>query len=128
MHDVIAFLQARIGKQSGVQRWLAVVEMPLRQDPDHVVEVEVSRIGARRRDIVALPSPLPSDDRPRSGTEEILPVHFGKSRLDPRIGDSCRSSDLLRIGAPYQVELLFPIHLRPPAFHKPRTSMRGEGL
>jgi hypothetical protein len=112
-----------MGEQFGVQRRLAVVEVPLRQDPDHVVEVEVSRVGTRCREIVA---PI-SDDQPRPGIEKILAAQFGKGGLDARVGDPRRGYDLLRVSAPHQAEFRFPIHLPPPAIRKPRSWMRGAG-
>ena len=92
-----------------------------------MVEVEVSRVGTRRRDVVALPVAPPSDDQPRPRTEEIFSAHFGEGGLDPRVGDPRRCHDLLGIGAPHQAEFLFPIHSPPPAIRKPRTGMRGPG-
>jgi len=127
MYGVVPLLQLGVGEQFRVQRRLAVVEMPLWQDRDHVVEVKVSRIGARRRDIVALPLPLPSEDRPRSGAKEILAAHFGKRRLDPRVRDPGRGQYLSRISTAHQAQFRFPIHLQPPASQIPCIPMRVGG-
>jgi len=55
------------GSPFGVQRRLAVVEMPLRQDPDHVVKVEVSRVFASRNTLLA-------------GTLAIVAAHHAQAR------------------------------------------------
>jgi len=106
MHDMLARLRAGLGDQLGVQRRLAVVEMPLGQDPDHTVEIKEGGVGARCRVIVA----ERSDDQPRSWAKEIFAAQLGKGGLDPGVGDTRRGHHLSRIGAPHKAEFLFPIH------------------
>jgi len=105
MHDMLARLRAGLGDQLGVQRRLAVVEMPLGQDPDHTVEIKEGGVGARCRVIVA----ERSDDQPRSWAKEIFAAQLGKGGLDPGVGDTRRGHHLSRIGAPHKAEFLFPI-------------------
>src|ERR1700749_1661684 len=90
-----------------MKRRLAVVQVALRQDPDHVVGVQVNRVGIRRRTITA----APAHDVPGAGSEEVLPRHRGEGRLDLRISDTGRRRDLLRIGPPDDLQFALAIHL-----------------
>ena len=59
-------------------------QVTLRQDADHVVGVQVNRVGIRRHTIPA----APAHDVPGAGSEEVLPRHRGEGRLDLRISDA----------------------------------------
>jgi len=90
-----------------MKRGLAVVQVTLRQDADHVVGVQVNRVGIRRRTITA----APAHDVPGAGSEEVLPRHRGEGRLDLRISDAGCRRDLLRIGPPDDLQFALAIHL-----------------
>ena len=90
-----------------MKRGLTVVQVRLRQDADHVVGVQVNRVGIRRRTITA----APAHDVPGAGSEEVLPRHRGEGRLDLRISDAGCRRDLLRIGPPDDLQFALAIHL-----------------
>jgi hypothetical protein len=90
-----------------MKRGLAVVQVTLRQDADHVVGVQVNRVGIRRRTITA----APAHDVPGAGSEEVLPRHRGEGRLDLRISDAGGRRDLLRIDPPDDLQFALAIHL-----------------
>ena len=90
-----------------MKRGLAVVQVALRQDADHVVGVQVNRVGIRRRTITA----AAAHDVPGAGSEEVLPRHRGEGRLDLRISDAGGRRDLLRIGPPDDLQFALAIHL-----------------
>src|ERR1700731_2864353 len=105
MQDMLPWLERGGGNQRRMKRGLAVVQVTLRQDADHVVGVQVNRIGIRRRTITA----APAHDVPGAGSEEVLPRHRGEGRLDLRISGGRR--DLLRIGPPDDLQFALAIHL-----------------
>jgi hypothetical protein len=80
--------------QRRMKRGLAVVQVALRQDADHVVGLQVNRVEIRRRAITA----APAHDLPRPGPQEVFPRHRGEGRLDPRVPDATGCHDLLRKG------------------------------
>jgi hypothetical protein len=53
MYDMVPRLRRGGGDQRRMKRGLAVVQVALRQDADHVVGVQVNRVGIRRRAITA---------------------------------------------------------------------------
>ena len=107
MYDMFFRLRRSGGDQRRVKRGLAVVKVALRQDADHVVGVQVNRVGIRRRAITA----APAHDLPRPGPEEVFPRHRGEGRLDPRVPDATGCHDLLRKGAPDDFQFGLVIHL-----------------
>src|ERR1700720_3520942 len=56
MQDMLPWLGRGGGNQRRMKRGLAVVQVALRQDADHVVGVQVNRVGIRRRTITAAPA------------------------------------------------------------------------
>ena len=107
MQDMLPWLGRGGGNQRRMKRGLAVVQVTLRQDADHVVGVQVNRVGIRRRTITA----APAHDVPGAGSEEVLPRHRGEGRLDLRISDTGSRRDLLRIGPPDDLQFALAIHL-----------------
>src|ERR1700730_12763327 len=107
MQDMLPWLERGGGNQRRMKRGLAVVQVTLRQDADHVVGVQVNRVGIRRRTITA----APAHDVPGAGSEEVLPSHRGEGRLDSRISDAGGRRDLLRIGPPDDLRFALAIHL-----------------
>ena len=107
MQDMLPWLGRGGGNQRRMKRGLAVVQVTLRQDADHVVGVQVNRVGIRRRTITA----APAHDVPGAGSEEVLPRHRGEGRLDLRISDAGGRRDLLRIGPPDDLQFALAIHL-----------------
>jgi hypothetical protein len=81
MHDMLPRLRRGGGDQRRMKRGLAVVQVALRQDADHVVGVQVNRVGIRRRAITA----TPAHDLPRPGPQKVFPRDHGEGRLDPRV-------------------------------------------
>jgi hypothetical protein len=69
MYDVLPRLRRGGHDQRRMKRGLAVVQVALRQDADHVVGVQVNRVEIRRRAITA----APTRDLPRPGPEEVFP-------------------------------------------------------
>jgi hypothetical protein len=104
VHNMLARLRRGAGEQHGVQRRLAVIDVALREDADHVIRIEARRIGIR--DILA----GPSDDRPRPGTQEIFAAHLGERCFEPPVVDPGFRHDLLRIGPPYDSQFLLFVH------------------
>ena len=76
MYDMLPRLRRGGVDQRRMKRGLAVAQVALRQDADHVVGVQVNRVGIRRRATTA------------------APAH------DPRVPDATGCHDLLRKGAP----------------------------
>jgi len=95
------------GDQRRMKRGLAVVQVALRQDADHVIGVQVNRVRIRRRAITA----APAHNLPRPGPEEVFPRHRGEGRLDPRVPDATGCHDLLCKGAPDDFQFGLAIHL-----------------
>jgi hypothetical protein len=58
-----------------MKRGLAVVQVALRQDADHVVGVQVNRVAIRRRTITA----ARAHDLPGARSEEVLPRDRAKA-------------------------------------------------
>ena len=77
------------------------------KDADHVIGVQVNRVGIRRCAIAA----APAHNLPRPGPEEVFPRHRGEGRLDPRVPDATGCYDLLCKGAPDDFQFGLAIHL-----------------
>ena len=77
------------GDRRRIKRGLAVVQVALRQDADHVIGVQVNWVGIRRCAIAA----APAHNLPRPGPEEVFPRHR-EGRLDPRVPDATATSQL----------------------------------
>src|SRR6202048_4634889 len=107
MQDMLPWLGRGGGNQRRMPRGLAVVQVTPRRDADHVVGVQVNRIGIRRRTITA----APAHDVPGAGAEEVPPRHRGAARLDWRISAAGGRRDLLRIGPPDDLQFALAIHL-----------------
>jgi len=95
------------GDQRRMKRGLAIVQVALRHDADHVIGVQVNRVGARRGTITA----APAHDLPGARSEKVLPCNRGEGGLDPRISDAGGRRDLLRIGPPDDLQFALAIHL-----------------
>jgi hypothetical protein len=96
MYDMLPRRRRGGGDQRRMKRGLAVVQVALRQDADHVIGVQVNRVRIRRRAITA----APAHNLPRPGPEEVFPRHRGEGRLDPKVPDATGCHDLLCKGAP----------------------------
>jgi hypothetical protein len=107
MYDMLPRLRRGGGDQRRMKRGLAVVQVALRQDADHVIGVQVNRVRIRRRAITA----APAHNLPRPGPEEVFPRHRGEGRLDPRVPDATGCHDLLCKGAPDDFQFGLAIHL-----------------
>src|SRR6202030_3653626 len=105
MQDMLPWLGRGGGNQRRMKRGLAVVQVTLRQDAEHVVGVQVNRVGIRRRTIPA----APAHDVPGAGSEEVLPRHRGEGRLELRISDADDRRDLLPIGPPDDLQFALAI-------------------
>src|SRR6202035_3169307 len=68
MHGMLARPRRGAGDQRGEKRWLAVIQVPFRNDRDDDVIIQKNRISGRRRDIAA----APAYDPPRTAAEELL--------------------------------------------------------
>ena len=107
MYDMLPRLRRGGRDQRRMKRGLAVVQVALRQDADHVVGVQVNRVGIRRRAITA----TPAHDLPRPGPQKVFPRDHGEGRLDPRVPDATGCHDLLCKGAPDDFQFGLAIHL-----------------
>jgi len=76
---------------------------------DQEVSVEINRIGAGRRRIIA----AETRDLPGTLPEKILSVHRGKGSFQTPVYHSRRRQDLLRISTPNDLQLGVAIHRAP---------------
>ena len=90
-----------------MKRGLAIVQVALRHDADHVIGVQVNRVGTRRRAITA----APAHNLPGPRSEIVLPRNRDEGGLDPRSSDAGSRRDLLRIGPPDDLQFALAIHL-----------------
>ena len=107
MDDMLPRLRRGGDDQRRMKRRLAVVQVALRQDADHVVAVQLNRVGIRRSAITA----APAHDLPGPGPEEVFPRHRGEGCLDPRVADATGCHNLLRKGASDNFQFGLAIHL-----------------
>ena len=91
-----------------MQRGLAVVEPPFRQNADQVIGVEINRIRIRRGHIVAAAEP--ADDLPWRRTEKVFPARRTERCAQAVVVDHCGRQDLPRIRRANDVEFALPVH------------------
>ena len=106
-HDVLLRLRRGSGNRRRMKRGLAIVQVALRHEADHVIGVQLNRVRVRRGTITA----APAHDLPGSRSEKVLPCNRGEGGLDPRISDAAGRRDLPRIGPPDDLQFVLAIRL-----------------
>ena len=81
--------------------------MPLGQNADEIVGVEINRIGIGRRDVASGPSQHPPGTIP----EKVLAPRCAERRLETRIVRHAGGCEyLFGVGRPDNVEFALPVH------------------
>ena len=106
MHDVVAGGRCGVVDQMRMQRWLAIVEVPLGHNADEIVSIQINRIGVRRQDIF----PEPAHDRPRTVPEKVLTGYRAEGGIKTRIVDACGRQNLPGVGRADDAEFALPVH------------------
>src|SRR5260370_3397618 len=107
MHDVLACRWPCQMNEVRMQRRLPIVDLPLGQNANEIIGVQVNRIGVGRRYVV----PEPSEDEPWTRSEKVLPARRAERCLETRIVHDPRGGqNLFGVGRPNDAEFALPVH------------------